>query len=56
MANSHQPSDIWEAIIEDTLFGDDIDFAAKRLGLIHDLVLRMRHKFLIAFVALQDCF
>ena len=52
MANSHQSREIWEAVIEDTLSGDAIDFTAKRLGLTHDLVFRMRQKFLIALAAL----
>lgn len=54
MANSHQPREIWEAVIEDTLSGDAIDFTAKRFGLTHDLVFRMRHKFLLALAALQE--
>lgn len=54
MANSHQSREIWEAVIEDTLSGDAIDFTAKRLGLTHDLVFRMRQKFLIALAALLE--
>ena len=54
MANSHQPREVWEAVINDTLSGDAIDFTAKRLELTHDLVFRMRQKFLIALAALLD--
>jgi len=54
MANSHQPREIWEAVIDDTLSGDAIDFTMKRPGLTHDLVFRMRHKFLIALAALLE--
>lgn len=54
MANSHQPRETWEAVINDTLSGDAIDFTAKRLELTHDLTFRMRHKFLVALAALQE--
>ena len=54
LANSHQPRAIWEAVIADTLSGDAIDFTAKRLGLTHDLVFRMRQKFLLALTDLQE--
>ena len=54
MANSHQPREVWEEVIDDTLSGDAIDFTAKRLELTHDLVFRMRHKFLIALAALLE--
>ncbi len=54
MANSHQPREVWEEIINDTLAGDAIDFTAKKLGLTHDCVFRMRHKFLIALGKLKE--
>lgn len=54
MANSHQPREVWEEVINDTLAGDAIDFAAERLGLTHDCVFRMRHKFLIALEKFQE--
>lgn len=54
MANSHQPREIWESVINDTLAGEAIDFTAKRLELTHDLVYRMRHKFLLALSALLE--
>lgn len=54
MANSHQPREIWEAVIADTLSGDAIDFTAKGLGLIHDLVFLMRQKFLITLADLLE--
>ena len=54
MANSHQPRETWEAVINDTLSGDAIDFTAKRLELTHDLTFRMRHKFLVALAALLE--
>lgn len=46
MSGSHQPREIWEEVINDTLSGDAIDFTAKRLGMTHDCVFRMRHKIL----------
>lgn len=54
MANSHQPREIWEEVIKDTLDGDSIDFTADRLDLTHDCVFRMRHKVLIALTDLQS--
>lgn len=54
MANSHQPREIWEEVIEDTLSGHSLDFTAQRLGLYHDCIFRMRHKFLVELVQLQS--
>ncbi len=53
-ANSHQPREIWEEVIEDTLWGHSLDFTAQRLGLYHDCTFHMRHKFLTALVKLQS--
>lgn len=53
MANSHQPREIWESVIEDTLSGHSIDYTAERLGLHHSCTFQMRHKFLVALVKLQ---
>lgn len=47
MANSHQPKQVWEAVIMDTLAGDAIDYSAKRLDISHDCVFFMRHKILL---------
>lgn len=54
IANSHQPREVWAEVINDTISGDAIDFTAERLELTHDLVFRMRHKFLLALVDLQE--
>lgn len=54
MSGSHQPREIWEEVICDTVSGDALDFTAKRLGLTHDCVFRMRYKFLIALAGLLE--
>ena len=54
MANSHQPREIWEEMIDDTLSGCSLDQSAQRLDLTHDCTFRMRHKFLAALVSLQQ--
>ena len=51
LSMSHSPASVWKEIISDTIRGDAIDYTAKRLGLSHNGVFNMRHKFLLA---LQD--
>lgn len=53
MAYSHQPREVWEEVIKDTISGDAISFTAKRLGISHDCIFNMRHKFLLAICQLQ---
>ena len=48
MSGSHQSRELWEEVISDTLWGNAIDYSAKRLGLSHDCVFHMRHKILFA--------
>ena len=54
MANSHQPREIWEEVIDDTLSGHSLNQTAQRLGLTHDCTFHMRHKFLAALAELQS--
>ena len=51
MSMSHYPASVWKDVISDTIRGHAIDFTAARLGLSHQCVFNMRHKFLLA---LQD--
>lgn len=48
MADSHQPREVWEEVIQYTVSGSSIDYTAKKVGLTHDCVFNMRHKILIA--------
>lgn len=54
MANSHQPRETWEEVIEDTLSGHSLNVTSQRLGLSHDCTFHMRHKFLVALAKLQE--
>lgn len=54
MSGSHQLREIWEEVINDTLSGDTIDFTAKKLGMTHDCVFRMRHKILGSLARLDE--
>lgn len=53
-ANSHQPREIWEEVMGDTLGGCSLDYTARRLGLYHDCTFHMRHKFLTTLAKLQS--
>ena len=53
MNGSHQSSEVWEEVIQDTFNGDAIDYTAIRLGLSHDCVFHMRHKVLLALETLK---
>lgn len=48
MANSRQPGEVWEEVIQYTVSGSSIDYTAKKTGLTHDCVFNMRHKILMA--------
>lgn len=48
MAPSHQPREIWEEVITDTISSDAIDYSVKRLEISHNCVFYMRHKMLMA--------
>ena len=51
MANSHFNPSIWAEFIRDTLYGETLDFSAKKYGFSHQTAFNMRHKVLMA---LQD--
>lgn len=51
MSMSHQPAYIWKEVITDTIMGHAICWTSRRLGLSHQCVFNMRHKFLLT---LQD--
>ncbi len=48
---SHQPYDVWEGMIEDTLNGNSLSYSEDRLGISHQVAFNMRHKILLS---LQD--
>ncbi len=48
---SHQPYDVWEGMIEDTLNGNSLSHSELRLGISHQTAFNMRHKILLS---LQD--
>ena len=54
MSNSHFPASVWKEMITDTLYGNAIDYSAKRLGLYHQAAFDMRHKILLALQALPE--
>lgn len=54
MAHSHQPKQVWEAVLMDTLAGDAIDYSAKQLEISHDCVFYMRHKILLGLHGLLE--
>lgn len=54
MAHSHQPKQVWEAVLMDTLAGDAIDYSAKQLEVSHDCVFYMRHKILLGLHGLLE--
>lgn len=56
MSMSHSPASVWKEVISDTLDGDAIAYTAARIGLSHNSVFNMRHKFLLALqdMALKD--
>ena len=54
MSNSHFPVSVWKEMITDTLYGNAIDYSAKRLGLYHQAAFDMRHKILLALQALPE--
>lgn len=54
MSGSHYPASIWKRVIECTLAGDSIDNTAEQLGLSHQCVWHMRHKFMLALQDLLD--
>ncbi len=45
---SHQPYDIWEGMIEDTLNGNSLSYSEDRLGISHQVAFNMRHKILLS--------
>ena len=48
MANSHQPIEVWEGMIRDTVSFEALDYSAERLEISHDCAFHMRHKILHA--------
>lgn len=54
MANSHFPAAVWKEVMIDTLYGQSIDYSAKRLGAYHQAVFNMRHKILLALQELPE--
>ena len=54
MANSHYQVSVWKEMITDTLYGNAIDYSAKRLGLYHQAAFDMRHKILLALQELPE--
>ena len=54
MANSHQPVEVWEGLIRDTIAGHALDYSSERLGITHDCAFHMRHKFLLALQAVGN--
>ena len=53
MANSHQSSETWEEVIEDTVSGKSLDYSAMRLGISHDCIFHMRQKILMSMEDVQ---
>ena len=53
MSNSHQSSETWEELIQDTISGESISYSAKRLSISHDCAFHMRHKFLMSLEDVQ---
>ncbi len=51
MACSHYNQSVWADFIRDTLYGETLDFSAKKYGFSHQTAFNMRHKVLMA---LQD--
>ncbi len=51
MACSHYNQSVWAEFIRDTLYGETLDFSAKKYGFSHQTAFNMRHKVLMA---LQD--
>lgn len=54
MAHSHSDAEVWKQVIQDTIYGNAIDYSAKKLGLNHQTVFNMRHKILIALQKFPD--
>lgn len=53
MANSHYTQSVWSDFICDTLYGETLEYSAKKYGFSHQTAFNMRHKVLMA---LQDLF
>lgn len=51
MAHSHYNQSVWADFIRDTLYGETLDFSAKKYDFSHQTAFNMRHKVLMA---LQD--
>ena len=51
MSMSHQSTEVWNSMIEDTLNGNALSYSEKRLGISHQVAFNMRHKILLELEA-----
>ena len=54
MAQSHYPQSVWADFIRDTLYGESLDYSAKKSGFSHQTAFNMRHKVIMALQNLLE--
>lgn len=51
MSMSHQSTEVWEVMVEDTVNGNALSYSEKNLGISHQVAFNMRHKILLELEA-----